>query len=230
MIELKPYRGTTASHIEKNDKTRLAGETRTGRQAYPWYENRTVMTYAGCFFAILFVMALGVTLITQTPIGLCFGVVIAILAVYVINALWQNYLNQYVGQPTMLVSTEHARRGDSIIVRFRQPVRRNLVIENGKIELLAREWVRYKCGTDTCHETYDHPIQRKLERKQRQISANESYELDLTLTVPPQAMHSFAFADNSLTWIIRVTVVCREFLTLTELYAIQVTPEVHTYD
>jgi hypothetical protein len=228
MIELKPYRGTSASTIEKGDKNRLGGEVRTGRQAYPWHENTTLTTTFGCVFIVGLLVAVFLTVITATPIWLCLFAIVCILAIYIINLLWQNYLNQYVGQPTLLVSAERAGRGDDIEVRFRQPIKNDLLVEKGTIELLAREWVRYKCGTDTCTATHDHMIQTELDQRQRQLTAGEAYEQRVTLSIPSKAMHSFAFSDNSLTWIIRVTVQSSGFLTLTESYAIQVTPEIHT--
>ena len=230
MIELKPYRGTTASTIEKGDKTRLAGEMKTGAQAYPWHENSTILMRFGCGMIVGLLVAILLLTITATPIWLCFYAIGAVAAIFIINAWWQNYLNQYVGQPTLLVSSEHARRADEIEVRFLQPVRRDMVIEKATIEFIAREWVRYKCGTDTCTTTHDIEIQTRTDNKPRTIAADTAYEKSTTLTVPAKAMHSFAFSDNSLTWIIRVTVWPKDFMKLSESYAIQVTPEIHTYD
>jgi hypothetical protein len=228
MIELKPYRGTSASTIEKGDKTRLGGELKQGKQAYPWHENPTLTTIFGCAFIIGLFVAVALTIITATPVWLCLFVMVCIFVIYIVNLLWQNYLGQYVGQPTLLVSAERAARGDDIEVRFRQPIRRNLLIEKGTIELLAREWVRYKCGTDTCTATHDQLIHIEIEQRARQLTAGEAYEQRVIFTIPSKAMHSFALDDNSLTWIIRVTVQSSGFLTLTESYAIQVTPEMHT--
>lgn len=228
MIELKPYRGTTASTVEKGDKTRLGGDVRTGGQAYPWHQNSAIANPLGCLFAIGLFGSFFLSIITGTPVWLCLFVVICILAIYIVNLLWQNYLSQYVGQPTLLVSAERAGRGDEVEVRFRQPIKGDLLVEKGTIELLAREWVRYKCGTDTCTATHDQMIQTEIDHRQRSLTAGEAYEQRVTLTIPSKAMHSFAFDDNSLTWIIRVTVHSSGFLTLTESYAIQVTPEIHT--
>ena len=228
MIELKPYRGTSASTVEKGDKTRLGGEVKTGQQAYAWHENTSLLTTVGCGLIIGLFVAIFLMTITGTPIWLCLFGVACIVTVYAVNAWWQNYIGQYVGQPVLLVSSERAGRGDDLEVRFRQPIHRNLLIEKVTIELLAREWVCYKCGTDTCTATHDHQIQTRQDQHQRQFSAGETYEQHVTLTIPSQAMHSFAFQDNSLTWIIRTTVQSSGFLTLTESYAIQVTPEMHT--
>ena len=228
MIELKPYRGTTASTVEKGDKTRLGGEMRTGSQAYAWYENSSLTTGVTCSFVVGLIIAIVLIAITGTPVWFCVFALAFGVGIYLISRWWQNYLSQYIGQPSLLVSAERAGRGDEIDVQFRQPIRQALMIENGTIELLAREVVSYKCGTDTCSATHDILIQTEHDHRTRQLSAGETYEHRVILTIPRQAMHSFAFNDNSLTWIIRVTVKSSGLSNLTESYAIQVTPEVHT--
>lgn len=228
MIELKPYRGITASTIEKGDKTRLGGEVRTGQQAFPWYENSSLTMGLTCAFVVGLVLAIFLIAITRTPVWFCVFAIGCVAASYLVSAWWQNHLRQYIGQPSLLVSSEHAGRGDDIEIHFRQPINRDLLIEKSVIELIAVERVSYKCGTNTCTASHDIMIQTERDTRQRQLSAGQTYEQRVTLSIPSQAMHSFAFDDNSLTWIIRVTIETSGLSTLTESYAIQVTPEVHT--
>jgi hypothetical protein len=228
MIELKPYRGITASNMEKGDKTRLAGEVQTGAQAYAWYENSSLTTGFACAFVVGLMLAILLIAITKTPIWFCVFAIGCIVGAYMLSAWWQNYLRQYIGQPSLLVSSERAGRGDDIEVHFRQPINRDLLIEKSTIELVAVERVSYKCGTNTCTASHDLIIQTEHDARQHQLTAGQTYEQRVTLTIPRQAMHSFVFTDNSLTWIIRVTMQSSGLSALTETYAIQVTPEVHT--
>lgn len=228
MIELKPYKGTTAATVEKNDKKQLGGSVSTGREAYAWHRSGWLVGTVGCLMLAGLMVTILMVTTTESPAFFCLFALACGVMIYAVNIGWKWYIGQYVGQPSLRVSSERAARGDEIEVIFRQPFHRDMMIENTKIELLAREWVRYKCGTDTCTATHDHTIDSQSDARNRTVISGQTHEYRVRFIIPAAAMHSFAFSDNSLTWLLRVTLDSQNFMTLTETYAIQVTPEVHT--
>jgi hypothetical protein len=229
MIELKPYRGTIPSTAEKGDKTSLGGELREGKQAYPWYEHPSLMGIAGGLFIVGMLITFILATLTSTGIWCILFPMAYIASLYVMSILWQNYLSHHmgIGQPTLLISSERAARGDTLEMEFRQPFARDCIITSLSIDFISREWVRYKCGTKDCTDTRDKVIQSLHNQNKEQV-ASGNYEQRATFHIPSDAMHSLALPDNHLLWLIRVKLEVKDFMPLTETYAIQVTPEVHT--
>jgi hypothetical protein len=226
MIEIKPYREIQAVDNDKG-KTRIGGAVTTGRMAYAWHKNSALTTSLTNYFLIGMLITILLFLITGSPVWFAPLAIVSLFGLLVISPLWKIYLNRYIGQPIMRVSSEHVARGDTLDIEFRQPFARNCAVSSVTIHLIKREWVRYKCGTDVCTDTKDVTVQRFYNRNKEQV-AGGSYERRATFDIPKDAMHSLALPDNHLLWLIRVKLEVEGLMPLTETYAIQVTPEVHT--
>lgn len=226
MIELKPYRDVQSIDDDKG-KPRVGGQITTGRAAYTWHRNSTLTENLKSYFGIGILIMFLVTMVTGSYVWILLFVMICGAALLIINPLWQTYLNRTIGTPVMRVSSEYVARGDTFEIEFQQPFQKDCVVNSVTIHLIKREWVRYKCGTDVCTDTKDVTVQRIYNRNKEQVAGGK-YERRATFEVPKDAMHSLALPDNHVIWLIRVNLNVQNFVPLTETYAIQVTPEVHT--
>ena len=225
MIEIKPYRDLQIVDGAKG-KTRIGGMLKTGSMAYAWHRHSVVTNTLGAYFLGGLLITVLLVILTDSPLWFILLGLVSLAVLLVINPLWQRYLKQYIGQPVMSVSSEHVARGDRLEIEFRQPFQRECVVTSITIHLIKREWVRYKCGTDICTDIRDVTIDRIHNRNEEQI-AGGSYERRAAFQIPRDAMHSLALPDNHLIWLIRINLNVKDFMPLSETYAIHVTPEVH---
>lgn len=225
MIELKPYRGTSPSSSDQKKKGAVGGKTLEDKHAYLLVSDPATFSLLGSMAAVL---SLFVTLITGSFIWVCVVPITCLLGIALMNRVWQNYLGDKLGEPRLFVSANRVRRGDQIDVHFQHSIRRDLVIEDVKLELVMQEWVKDYQGKSITESTYDFIVQTTLDPQQYPLAVGYTYKQHTQFTLPQRAMHSFVFPDNSLTWLIRVHFKVKDFTSLTESYAIQVTPEVHT--
>jgi hypothetical protein len=243
MIELRPHRGTVIAPSDKDKKMRLAGHNLKGKRGYSWIQNAHYVPVGPLLFCGLLVAAPTPLIIVLRPnpddfidvrsISLLTMLMLGVVLLFhnlIIDRFWQSHIAHRVKPPTLLISDQNLHRGQRFGLLFRQPVTRNLVIETCQIEILTQEWVRWEV------ENAKHPTDTKTvetryhaaENTNQHITEDRAYEQRLVYTIPMDAMHSFALPDNRLTWLIRVNLKVKDFMPLTETYAIQVTPEVHT--
>lgn len=94
------------------------------------------------------------------------------------------------------------------------------------LKLVCEEEVVFSYGTDIRQETSTIYNQELLERGDFVISAEDNWEQELPLTIPPFAMHSFEAPHNRVRWRLIVEGVVENAAPFTRRFALVVIPEI----
>jgi len=94
-------------------------------------------------------------------------------------------------------------------------------------ELVAREWVRYRAGTQTRTQTHEEVLDT-VELGGRSMQPGSYLQEPFELHLPPRGMHSFSYLNNKLSWWVRVKISMERWPDFVEEYAITVEPRLAT--
>jgi len=132
-------------------------------------------------------------------------VLMAFAAPYVICSIWtvsyivrEVWLNSRIGPTWVEISDLPLRPGHEYAIFLSQGCRVSLTAL--KMLLVCEEEATYSQGTDIRTETkvvYEKPV---FERESISVEPGTSLEMRESLRIPPDAMHSFQSAHNSLRW------------------------------
>ena len=157
--------------------------------------------------------------------GALFGVPFILIGVaMIVGAFWRTIASVKVASPTVHVSKEMVRMGESFSVTYEQSFRMPSDVLDSKVELIFRESATYQQGTDTRTDTHDEIVDF-FESPAKRFERGEKSHESGTFKIPPDAMHSFDQPKNKLLWIVRVHVDVKDWPDITEEYEIQVLPE-----
>lgn len=129
-----------------------------------------------------------------------------------------------VSKPEVAVSNSTLRSGDEFTLDYQQMFKSGTDVERITIQLILREWARYRRGTDTVTVTHDHVVQA-FETPARHFEGGESFNDRRRMAIPLGAMHTFEAMRNKLMWLVKVKVEIKGWPDFEEEYSIRVLPE-----
>jgi hypothetical protein len=112
-----------------------------------------------------------------------------------------------LGTPTLSVSPNPAKPGDSIRVNILCQPRSTLTLTEGKVVLKGVERVVSGSGSNRTTHTHEvHRSERSLNLQGRTVEASQPLSLQATVEVPRDAALTFVADDNALKWTITTTI------------------------
>jgi hypothetical protein len=106
--------------------------------------------------------------------------------------------------PKVRVSRQPLRLGETFRVEVAQMAKRSVQLTGMSVELSGREWVAYRRGTTTYHDTHD-ILKEKAELVPAQsISPGRPFGGTCSFTIPAEVMHSFHAPNNRIEWTLKV--------------------------
>lgn len=129
-----------------------------------------------------------------------------------------------VSKPEVAVSNSTLRSGEDFTLDYQQTFKSGTDVERITIQLILREWARYRRGTDTVTVTHDHVIQA-FETPARRFEGGETFSDRRRMVIPRGAMHTFQATRNKLLWLVKVKVEIKGWPDFEEEYSITVLPE-----
>lgn len=119
---------------------------------------------------------------------------------------WANILHYIrkrltIATPTLAISANQARHGDSLALAYEQKFKRKTRVKKMHMQFVLREQSTYRQGTDTYTVSHDHVIDEI-------VAADQIYKRGFvlqhqwTLGIPANAMHTFKASNNKLMWLI----------------------------
>lgn len=172
---------------------------------------------SGCGFVLLFVvvymamMPLGIGFVTQGTNGgevlrglLFVGFFFVPFILFsILVRIWYSTIGPTLEAPSLEIASIHVKANDRLRLRYIQPVRRDIQLLGGEVQLVLREAVRYSCGTDICYDSYDHVLAQQSLLPQHLLPGSR-IDAQHLLDMPAETMHSFAESSNKIGWLIRV--------------------------
>ena len=189
----------------------------------PLQRDRSSVFKAGCaiIFALvwtafsLFWLAFSWFMGASLPMQV-FGLVFVAIGFSMLGrALWTGVVRPIMvgrvfGEPTIWISDDPLRVGQTFTVRYRQQVRRGVQIRRVVLQTVMRESATSGSGTDRSTVTHDHVIQEYVSEGRR-LYANDEIVEEWRTQIPPDGMHSFDGGNNQLLWLVRVNVEVERF-------------------
>lgn len=129
------------------------------------------------------------------------------------------------GTPEFMVSDVVVRRGEELQIRFRQPVKRRVVLKSMEFALVLVESATYDQGSSTVTVTHEHVFQQDT-KFDVEFTPEMGIDRSLTFHIPDNAMHSFEVTRNSLHWYIKVAFDIPNFPDFKQIYRIHIPAEV----
>jgi hypothetical protein len=239
MIELRPYRGRHTTNT-RNYPTWIVKPFNDiwFVMQQKWIQPAVIFTVGGMsamfgvalFFFLPFVVDFpGLFGMLQCVLFMLLPLVFGFGAVY--GLVWHTMrrLRQVIGPATLHASTDVLDPGDTFTLDYRHPVTSGFYLQLLSFRLVLRESATYTVGTDTYTytDTHEHIIQGAA-CQARPIAANSVITEEVTLTIPPDAIHTFIAPHNRLEWVVAVVMAFDVWPhTYRRLYQLTVNPEVH---
>lgn len=154
--------------------------------------------------------------------GSIFGIAIVGVLVY---WLFGVITRRAIGAPTIEVSSTTLRVGETFSVTCQQTFKRKVTVTGIKIELIRREIAKYSRGTDTETVTFDKIVQ-EVEEPGRIFNAGETFLSTKSWKIPPDEMHSFKNRNNSIKWMVTITIGVQGWRDISKSLPLTVLPEV----
>jgi hypothetical protein len=130
-----------------------------------------------------------------------------------------------VGTPEISVSSSTLRVGEELSLGYNHTFKRDADVEGALFQLILRETVRYRRGTDLVTVSHDE-VAWQHESPGRHVTAGEAISDRHTLQIPPDAMHTFAPSDdNRIEWIIKFQARVTRWPDYSEEHPLTVLPE-----
>jgi|SRR3990172_9114099 len=166
-----------------------------------------------------------ITLLAGVGFPLVFGGVFVVIGlVFIVVGLKPIVAGTKVTRPEVAVSNDSLRSGDEFTLDYRQTFKSGTDVERITVQLILREWARYRRGTDTVTVTHDHVIQA-FETPARRFEGGETFSDRRRMVIPRGAMHTFQATRNKLLWLVKVKVEIKSWPDFEEEYSITVLPE-----
>lgn len=156
----------------------------------------------------------------------CLGPIVVGAVVFGGYALLMNTL---LGTPEPMMSAVLLRRGDTLQIHYKQPVKRNVTLKSLTFTLVLQESATYDQGTNTVTERYDQVI-NQIADFDVMLYREQGVDRQLSFEIPDNAMHSFSAYRNKLEWYLRVQMDIPNFPDYHRHYKLQVLPEVNTHE
>jgi hypothetical protein len=152
------------------------------------------------------------------------GVFFIVGLVLMVGLLWRPLARLRLGRPQISASHDELRVGETLTIRYEQPIRTPTHIEMLSVILVFLERATYQQGTDT--RTVKHEqILDCFDFQGRQFQAGDTFRQTCTFKIPPDAMHTFEAQHNKLQWWIRVVAKISGWADMQEEFQIRVLPE-----
>ncbi len=166
-----------------------------------------------------------ITLLGGVGFPLVFGgVFVAIGLAFIVAGIRPIIAGTKVSKPEVAVSNSTLRSGDDFTLDYQQTFKSGTDVERITIQLILREWARYRRGTDTVTVTHDHVIQA-FETPARRFEGGETFSDRRRMVIPRGATHTFQATRNKLLWLVKVKVEIKGWPDFEEEYSITVLPE-----
>jgi len=154
------------------------------------------------FFSVFVVCSGSASTGTLTPV---ITFILFLLALVGLAYGYYRYTRSWVGPAQLFASAGRLQRGTRMDFTVKQPTLRETTYDRIAIQIGVREWVRYRCGTDTCTDTYDQ-ILFDSDTQGMSVGADGLMEYRTSFQLPPNLMHSFQASDNRISWFARVII------------------------
>lgn len=124
--------------------------------------------------------------------------------------------------PAVEIEREPLQPGQTVKLSLVQPGPAK--INSYCIKLVCTEWVRYQRGTNTYTDTHTVYESSLVDESSFDVAPHQPWHASVDLTIPDDAMHTFAADDNRILWHIAVTADIDSFPDLKETYELRVIP------
>ncbi len=136
-----------------------------------------------------------------------FVVVLEVVGLGVLAAfLHQLLARRKVADPEVFISVQPVYLGETFTVRLRQQFKGRCQLNSITLKLLCREEATYRRGTNTYTDQHEVFEQVHTVAQARQVQAGDVLEEELSLTIPEDAMHTFAGTWNKILWYLHIHV------------------------
>lgn len=223
--KLKPHIEETSSTVDLAVVPILADVGRFTQQKTAF--RRIFGTIAAVWTVALGIFALGTLEFGGflIPMLCIFGSIGYVGALFLGATYWKTRITALMDFPDVETERDRVRPGDAVEVRYSHRFKQDTTIEALQIQLIMREWVRYRRGTSTYTDTHDRVMGESVYQMER-VMAGQTYGRLATLSVPSDAMHSWSANDNRISWHIKVDVDLPGWIgDYTETYSITVLAE-----
>jgi hypothetical protein len=158
--------------------------------------------------------------------GLAIGALIvgAIAALLLGAALSSFWVGMKVKKPEIVLSSEVARPGEVVTMRYSQQFKRSMQLNRLSFQLIFRETAIYQRGTDTVTVTHDVVID-EFGQPGRHVRRGEVVQDEWRVLFPANSMHTFKARRNRLEWYLRVNVDMPGLFDFKRDYEVTVLPE-----
>lgn len=110
-----------------------------------------------------------------------------------------------VGTPEVTISNKTPRVGEAFNVNLVHTFKRNVQVNQIKVQLIFRETATYQQGTDTKTVIHNETVEN-YEIPGGQYRSGQFLQQSYEMQIPPDGMHTVKVRRNSLQWIVRVEI------------------------
>lgn len=151
------------------------------------------------------------------------AILAAVVIVIRLVARWL-LVRMVLGKAEVTIQPQRARLGEVLSIHYRQPIKQSRRLERFVLSLICREWVQYTRGTKTYHDRYEVTAAPHVVLENSELTAGGQLASQLTMQVPPGAMHSVRFKHNRVEWAVRSEIRILRYPRYTQEWPIDVLP------